>query len=359
MERATVILVLTCLVGALIVLPLKFLKDHAHGDSLAARTSSLAKRLDSVSSDRATPDDKVPSIADVLTMYRERPRLLKDGSRAFFEAHEVKSFAERAEATGEFRRMIFPPLELSGEVAVGAVNLVWVGNPRNDALGQKIGSDSLLTIGYQIYRWTKGGHPQVIAKTSLANTAFADDTIGSAKVEYFYSVLTVLEGRVGGAPTVIESERSNVLRVVTKEAFTLEVLRALQPDAGGGGAASAPVDGALVAVVVPTGEHSERREFLVRVGETIGAVAGVAPGVRQSFETGLKLVSVQEIEEEKAVDVARALFDPDGRRSLDNDGRPAFERGSRLARMRHVEIVTTDALGERRVFSSPAAVQGS
>jgi hypothetical protein len=291
--------------------------------------------------DQVTTGEGIPTAADVLAVYRGRPRALKNGSRAFFDAREVKAFAERAEATGEFRRMIFPPLDLSGEAGVGVVSLVWIGNPHNEALRHKIGNDSLLAIGYQIYRWTQGSRPQVIARTSLQETTFSDETVGPARGEYYYSVLTVLEGRVGGMPTVIESERSNVLRVETKEAYTLEVLRRVG-------------DGVQVAISLAEEERSERHEFLVRVGEEIGAVAELGPGRSRSFATGLKLTNVQEVEEEKEVDVARALFEPDGRRSLDSEGRPAFERGKRVVKMRHVEISATTTLGERRTYSSQA-----
>src|SRR5262245_448231 len=116
-ERAAVILELTCLGSVFIVLPLKFLKDRARGDSLTSRVDSLSKQLLARQSetDRSVTTGPMPTAAEVLMLYRGRPRSLRGGSGAFFEAQEVKAFAERAEATGEFRRMIFPPLDLSGD----------------------------------------------------------------------------------------------------------------------------------------------------------------------------------------------------------------------------------------------------
>src|SRR5262249_20359211 len=263
--------------------------------------------------------------SELLSLYQGRPRALKEGSRAFFEAQELKSFAARAGATGEFRRMISPPLELNATAGVNVVNLVWISNPRNEALRQKIADDPLLDIGYQIYRWTKTSRPQVLANTKLEETTYADASVGPGEQEYFYAVVTVLQGRVAGAPTVIESERSNVVRVDIGESFELEVLRRVE-------------GGVVVAVKVAGPDEVLRCEVLVRSGEKIGAVEELAPGRSQSFETGLTLTDVQENEEEKEVDVERALFEPDGRRTLDATGRPAFEIARKSVRLRRLKI---------------------
>jgi hypothetical protein len=294
----------------------------------------------------ASGSDVLPTASELLSLYQGRPRALKEGSRAFFDAQELKSFAARAGATGEFRRMISPPLELSAAAASGVVNLVWISNPRNDALRQKITNDPLLDIGYQIYRWTKTSRPQVLANTKLEETAYVDASVGPGEQEYFYAVVTVLQGRVANSPTVIESERSNVVRVDIGESFELEVLRRVE-------------DGVLVAVRVADPEQVLRHEFLVRRGEKIGTVEELGPGRSQSFETGLTLTDVQETEEEKEVDVERALFEPDGRRTLDATGRPAFESVKKSVRSRRLKIEASTASGVIRIFYGQPVPVGS
>src|SRR5262245_38868389 len=144
-ERVTAILVLTCFLGALIVLPLKFLNDRGSGGALSVRVGQLTARLERSNGAPASASgsDVLPTASELLSLYQGLPRAIKEGRRAFVDAQELNSFAARAGATGEFRRMISPPLELSAAAAAGVVNLVCISNPRNDALRQKITTDPL------------------------------------------------------------------------------------------------------------------------------------------------------------------------------------------------------------------------
>ncbi|MBI4881877.1 MAG: hypothetical protein HY812_19790, partial [Planctomycetes bacterium] len=151
-------------------------------------------------------------VSDPIAMFAFTPERLEFASKIFFADRELEGYRERR-SKEDLYRGIAPPLELRWSQRKKGVLLEWSPNPRNVAIEADVRGNPLLKTGYRIYRWRVGEDPAVVATATLNQTSYLDPEIGSRGGLIFYSVVTVLEGRIGQRDTLIESESSDVLEV--------------------------------------------------------------------------------------------------------------------------------------------------
>lgn len=261
-------------------------------------------------------------------------------SAAFYSAHELQEFRERGTRVDRYQRILAPPLALRSTRTSGGVLLEWDSNPSNDALQLEADANPLLKTGYRIYRWRAGAAPAVIATGKLTQTRYLDSDLGPRGGEVFYSVLTVLEGRIGTSDTVIESQRSETLTVQLADAFDFDLV-------------SGTSDRAVVEVVLPEDPAlgvRPRHRFEVGVGDTIGALVVPEVGAPLNFETGWVVNEIREVNETRDQVARHPVFNPDGSRTSDENGF-VFRDEVRKIPVRRLEVQCTDAGGTPRVLS--------
>lgn len=281
-------------------------------------------------------------IADPVAAFRFEPEPLEFDARAFYTEHELASYQERRTRDDLYRR-ISPPLALRWQDQAGGVLLEWNANPLNDAIQRDAAGDPLLKTGYRIYRWRVGEAPTVIATASLDQTRFMDPDLGSRGGRVFYSVLTVLEGRVGGRDTLIESERSDVLEVDLKESFELRLIDGT-PD--------------RVTVEVTVGAEANRTSarFEVASGDSIGTLSGIdGSGGDENlrtidYRTGLTVVEISEVSDVRDQVIRHPKFNPDGSRESDDTGF-LFREEVRKTPIQRLEVRCEGEGGKTRVLS--------
>lgn len=278
-----------------------------------------------------------PAVADGRFVVRTEG--LQFEARAFYAEPELAAFRERRSHVDRYRAALAPPTDLRATRTALGVLLEWDENPENDAIRQEADSNPLLRTGYRIYRWRPGGEPAVIATRELGEARHHDTDLGPRGGEVFYSVLTVLEGRIGTNDTVIESQRSDTLTVRLEDAFELGVV-AGTPDA------------ATIEVRLLEDPENGRRptaRFEVAVGDRIGGPETFAGRV-YDFDTGLTVNEIAEVSETRDEVVHHPVFNPDGSRASDENGF-LFRDEVRKIPVRRLEIRCTDAEGTPRAVS--------
>lgn len=235
-----------------------------------------------------------------------RSEELEFPSSLFYEDQAIAEYRDRRSREDRYRRAIAPPLELRHERIPTGVLLVWDANPKNEAIAREVAGNPLLKTGYHIYRWRSGEQPQVIASGDLSQTRHLDEALGPRGGDVFYSVLTVLQGRIGTRETVIESERSATLTVHLDDAFELRLI-------------SGTTDTAVIEVTVPTSSGPRSERFEVSEGQSIGSVRQL-DGAACDFATGLLVDEIGEVETVREERVRHPVFQPDGSRAFEENG---------------------------------------
>jgi len=183
---------------------------------------------------------------------------------------------------------------------------------------------------------------RLVSPLAANETSFTDRDLPLWRVRFFYCVATVIEGTIGDLPTLIESKRSQVMKVETTENFELEV--------EGGGADKASV------VLVAWLDGGERRESLeVAPGQRI-AKSIRRDGRPFDLDTGLTLQELRVVDGTAEKSVQRAEFLPDGRRKIDPaTGRPSFHAETVTMPTRTLELRMTEPGGATRTLSAPVS----
>ncbi|MEW6741121.1 MAG: hypothetical protein AB1486_00030 [Planctomycetota bacterium] len=358
---------LTTLGVALIVPALKFLTVQKGGKALDVRIQSvsalLERRMEGVLPSRE-PADQLPDESSYRAAFHVMFGEPEVGGSAFFTRDEVARFQERRRREGEWRQAIAPPLNVSGlELPARGILIRWTSNPRNSQLLETTARDPLLHLAYHVYRWTKGTPPAEIAELDLGQTEYLDQDLKAYAQDYFYSVFTVLEGRLRtlldgrlrDARAIIESERSNVVPVRSSDSFEIEILHGstdgVQLAITRTGPASTDPDSTGAESIGQGASH--RREFYVRPESRVGRAVEIAPQLWVDFDTGLTLKSVREVAEENRVTVERPAFEPDGRRQVDPvTGDPLFESVPTILVTRRLVLECVDVEGRPRVLET-------
>ncbi|MFG0319842.1 MAG: hypothetical protein ACF8XB_21400 [Planctomycetota bacterium JB042] len=276
------------------------------------------------------------------------PTALEFAPEIFFGDAEMLAWRERRTAEDLYKE-IAPPLKFAWERTDRGVILTWEPNPSNEAIARLADDDPLLKTGYRIYRWRIGEDPAVIATGSLEQTTHLDEDLGIRGGLVFYSVLTVLEGRVGGNETLIESERSAVLEVDLEDAFDVRLVGFADGVVSEDGRFPTPGPDARVAVEVTLPTVPPRRAtFEVGLGERIGGVREVGREA-VDFDTGLTVEDVRLVDDERSETVRHPMFDPDGSRAFDETGF-LFREETRRIPIQRLEVRCTGDRGRSRTL---------
>lgn len=260
-----------------------------------------------VSSFFAALPEKPP--IDPLGQFSFEPTSLHFEPTVFFANHELASYQDRKSREDRYQG-IAPPLNLSARERADGMVLEWDHNPVNEAIKRDVADDPGLRTGYRIYRWREGQEPKVIATDSMESNSFFDQQAGPRGGRLNYSVLAVLEGRIGDRETLIESRQSEVLNIDLKEAFVLRLV-------------SGDLERVTIEVTVGTEANPYSARFEVASGDSIGTLSGVdgEDGVRTvDFGTGLVVKEIVEVNDSRDEVIRHPLFNPDGSRASDETG---------------------------------------
>jgi len=283
--------------------------------------------------------DPAKAPLEVLASFRSEPLALQFEPTVFFSNHELASYAARRSREDLFRG-IAPPLNLRGRPREHGVLLEWEPNPVNESIQRSVAAEPQLKTGYRIYRWREGQVPSVVATGSLDRTSYLDQDLGARGGRVFYSVLSVLEGRIGSQDTLIESKQSEVVEIALKESFELRLL-------GGN------TETVIIEVTVETEANRYSARFEVASGDSIGTLSGVdgQDGVRTvDFGTGLIVQEIVEVNDVRDEVIQHPVFNPDGSRAFDDTGFLSREEVRKIP-IQRIEVRCEDAAGQPRVLS--------
>ncbi len=334
-------LLLTSFLGFCIVLPFAYF--HNFKEDKTAKQRSLHLREAIIEAEEG--EISLMNASDAVGGFRiatgkAAPSGRIFGGTCFFEIPEIDLFLMNKLKTVEKVPELFPPLDLECEHGSNGIELRWSHNPRNDALIKNLAVNPLLTLRYKIYRWTSGesSRPDVIATLPEIRDQYLDQGIGPIGIQYYYSVLSALEGTVGKNRTLIESERSKVRSILCKDRFTLKLLHGT-PD---------EVD---LEISVQKNGARYSRIFSVRPGEKIGGEREVSEAGMVDFSTELKLLTIRTREEEREETILHPRFNSDGSRSIDiTTGQPLFKERPEIRTYTIISIECEDPFGRTRII---------
>ncbi|MFH0945628.1 MAG: hypothetical protein V2A76_10560 [Planctomycetota bacterium] len=276
---------------------------------------------------------------DPLGQFRFEPTDLHFKATVFFANHELATYQDRKSREDRFQG-IAPPLNLRFRKKAGGILLEWAPNPVNTVIQQDVADEPQLRTGYRIYRWREGQEPKVIATDSLDSRSFFDQQTGPQGGRLHYSVLAVLEGRIGDRDTLIESRQSEVLKIDLEEGFALRLV-------------SGDLERVIIEITVGTEANPYSARFEVASGDSIGTLSGVdgEDGVRTvDFGTGLIVKEIEEVNDSRDEVIQHPLFNPDGSRASDETGYLIREEVREIP-VQRLEVRCEGAGGEIRILS--------
>lgn len=257
---------------------------------------------------------------------------------SFYDLKELdRFFVEKIRETSSAFE-VHPPRDLRGVSIEEGIKLEWRRNPLNSETIKKLAGNPLLQLRYKIYRWTKASQPAVIARLSSQVDEFLDREISPSRVEYYYSVLLALEGTTGDDRIIIESERSDIISIVSRDRFTIRVT-------------GSDENAAYVTVTIKAKGRYHTESFRVAIGEKIGAVREVSGAGPLDFSTGLILKAVRLDEEEREIVRKIPVFNSDGSITIDSSTQePIYRESSEIRPVPVISIDCLDSRGKTRVF---------
>jgi hypothetical protein len=323
---------------------------------LQVRQAKLDELLQAGSEDRRgalperEPGDATEGTSRRVGRSDRRSVVVPAGARRSFEdslafpPSTVELFRAKGLREGEFERSLKPPATVRWTATRDGIEVKWERPADLDAQLAALRDLPLLRLGFRVYRWREGEEPRLVAPLAANETSFTDRDLPLWRVRFFYCVATVIEGTIGDLPTLIESKRSQVMKVETTENFRLEV--------EGGGADRASV------VLCTWLDGDERREPLELVPGQRIAKSVRRDGRPFELDTGLTLQELRVVDGTAEKSVQRAEFLPDGRRKLDPaTGRPTFHAETVTVPTRTLELRMTEPGGAARTLSAPVAPQ--
>lgn len=275
------------------------------------------------------------------------------GHQQLFSSRNFDLFFEKCSLEGQFQSALDAPALSHPIVTRDRVELRWSLPEGVARLRNELGDDSLLRVGFRVYRWREGEEPALLSTLEVTQTYHVDQDLPLWRQKYNYCVFTVLEGRIGELPTLIESKRSAVIQVETLENFSLEVLDGTSQET------------TVQAMVFHEGEWVSST-LALRPGDPIAGSlplapdllpqvppAGEAPVESLPFDTGLILESVEVTVDTTRETRQRPEFLPDGRRKVEPaSGEPTFQTLSTPVPVRTVKLSCRDSSGSVRTFAS-------
>ncbi len=267
-------------------------------------------------------------------------------SSRLFAPEVVDLFAEKSSREGELSRALEAPDAPDLSVTREGVELRWELPENLAALRSEVSDNSLLSLGFRVYRWRRGEEPTLLATNDVSKTFYLDRGLPLWRQEFLYCVASVLEGQIGDLPTLIESQSSPVIAVETLENFSVEVLD------------GTPELASVRLSVFVRGQWT-RQTVELRDGDAVSAHFVLEDGElgRQELELDTGLVVEQVVAVDETLDETRRRpeFLPDGRRKVNpSSGLPSFAKQWSSVPVRTVELRCRAQDSTRRTFvSSP------
>ncbi len=250
----------------------------------------------------AIEDPLVRPIA--ITTTEHDPAALGIDPTAFFTDDELVAWrVEGARDTKKHR--VEPPLNVRAERRGSDVLVRWDPNPVNNPVGQG-GTSSLLTVGYQVYRWHDREDPALVENAKIDVTSYLDRGVGPRGGALHYSVKTVLKDQIGNVETLIESSDPQSVRIELDELFELAIV-------------SATDTRAVIAVTVPVDSDQRSHQFEVDKGAQVGSILRLDE-TEVDFRTGLTLESTTIVETVSRRPRRVPVFNADGSRASGESG---------------------------------------
>ncbi len=255
-----------------------------------------------------------------------------------FDPEVLDQFHEQQNRRLDFAERLEAPPGLVAEVERDAVELRWLVPEALTELRSSLGEDSLLRIGFRVYRCLENEDPKLLGFNEISQSFFRDEDLPLWRERLHYRVATTLEGEVAGQKTLIDSRLSGVVSVETPENFTIELL--------GGDAVQARVQ-----VAVYHSGRWIRETFEARPGEALGSPR-VVDEENVDFDTGLRVVAIDVLEGSISETVQKLEFLPDGRRKVDPaTGLPSHVQLKYRVAVENVRLRCQDRNGGERTFA--------
>jgi hypothetical protein len=259
-----------------------------------------------------------------------------------FSPQSIELFKAKSLREGEFERALKPPTAVTATASRDGIELRWDLPAGLDALRETLRDLPLLRLGFRVYRWREGEEPRLLSSFEASQTGLIDQDLPLWQVRFFYCVATVLEGTIGDLPTLIESKRSSVIDVKTRENFELEVV-------------DGSADRARLRISAWVAGLPLQTEAEFSAGQRVKAAADDA-GRPVEVDTGLTLQELRVVDGTVEKTVQRAEFLPDGRRKLDPaTGRPVFRADTITIPTRTLELHLNEGSGAGRTLTAPLA----
>jgi hypothetical protein len=338
-ENRLRLLLLAIIGGLCIVLAVRFFFFNQETTRLHERISRIRNHVETRRSGAASTEESffIPRKPDLTKSDGERSDWTFNGL-SFYDLREIdRFFLEKIrDRDGAFE--ILPPRNLHGAPVRGGVKLVWSGNPLNGETIKKLAGNPLLQLRYKIYRWIKGMRPAVADVIPYEQKEYLDTTIDPAREEYYYCVLLILEGTAKENQIFIESKRSDVISVLSKDRFKIRVT-------GGSG------ETAFVSVTITDREEVYTESFVVEKGEKIGRPKDIAGKGTLDFFTGLILRSIRFEKEEREISTRVPEFNSDGSIRISATTRdPVYRIITENEPVQVISIECIDRKGRVRIF---------
>ena len=338
--RGTRTMLLTAFLASATVPALLSWIHGKHVDQIREETRRIEGRLKPESVERSSSPTWGGS-ADPQRWARWMPPAdgLRYRNELLFSPDEIDQFEEYLARDETIEQQVRAPERPSTDVTRDWVELNWEPPAGQAALRSQLGEDSLLRLGYRVYRWAEKEEPVLLASNEVTRTFFRDTDLPLWSQRYSYCVATVLEGEIDNRTTLIESKRSSVIAVETLENFSVEVLEG-------------SADAATVKISAYQGGRWRQQTFPVLPGEELGGTREV-DGQRLDFGTGLRLVDIEVQKNSAEEAVQRLEFLPDGKRRVDlSTGLPTFRNVTYRVPTRTLVLHCEDRNQRGRIFRS-------
>lgn len=270
--------------------------------NLQTRLQEVAESHDDVPVDEALKA-KTP-LAAGLTLVTAPTRLDYSPATVFTDL-EIAAFESERERRAKIRGEIAPPLELRAQRRGDDVEVRFDQNPANSAIAA-LDPASLLTAGYQLYRWRDRDAPTLVANLPISATQYRDRGLGPRAGTVHYSIRTVLKDRIGDVETLIQSSEPASVSLELEELFTLELL-------------AATTEVATFRITVPVEDEQRSAQFEVDKNAPVGSILRLSES-DLDFRTGLVLKGIEIVETTSERPRRIPVFNADGSRARGESG---------------------------------------
>lgn len=276
--------------------------SHGKLEQLRSSLLEISEQADDVAVERAI-SSKTPLGAGVSLV--SAPSRLVFAESSSFTDLEIMVFRAERERRAKIRGDVSPPLRLRAERRGDDVEVKFDPNPTNSTL-RDLDPASLLTAGYQLYRWRDREEPALVANLPISAISYRDRGLGPRAGVLHYSIKTVLKDRIGDVETLIQSSAAESVTLVLDEQFTLELV-------------GATAERASLRVTVPVEAEQRSTQFEVDKNAPVGSILRLDE-TEVDFRTGLTLTAIEIVETVSERLRRIPVFNADGSRARGESG---------------------------------------